>query len=99
MPDVPAIPIYDTRDLTRRYLLAFVLIALLNLISQGISEFMFSENVTHSLIINDAGRQRMYSQRISKLAILATQDEFVSERQYYRQQLAADLERFQNQQE
>ncbi|EQA37949.1 GHKL domain protein [Leptospira inadai serovar Lyme str. 10] len=59
---------------TRLYVLAIVLVAVLIIINQVIIHTLLAEVRKDALIINVAGKQRMLSQRITKLALMSMTD-------------------------
>ncbi|MGR3811108.1 histidine kinase [Jiulongibacter sp. NS-SX5] len=59
-----------SKRLTIQYIIALSLVAILTLAGHGLIQFILSNNTDSSRIINLAGRQRMLSQRLTKLAIL-----------------------------
>lgn len=62
------------RDLSKKliklYLLALLLVALFSILSQVLVQYSIKEQQSDSRVINIAGRQRMLSQRLTKIAIL-----------------------------
>ena len=65
--------------LTRRYIAALGLVALLAIIGQVLIQFALYTQEKDGRIINIAGRQRMYSQRIAKAALAAQNANTVEE--------------------
>ena len=65
--------------LTRRYIAALGLVALLAIIGQMLIQFALYTQEKDARIINIAGRQRMYSQRIAKAALAAQNANTVEE--------------------
>jgi signal transduction histidine kinase len=57
----------SVRQLRRRYFLALLLIAVLVIISQAMSQWLIASQARNASLINIAGRQRMLSQEITKL--------------------------------
>jgi signal transduction histidine kinase/ActR/RegA family two-component response regulator len=69
--------ILSATQLRRRYIVALSLIALLTIISQLVLQFQIADQKFDSRVINIAGRQRMLSQKITKLSYyIATADSF-----------------------
>lgn len=62
----------STRRLTRLYIIALSMVALLSIIGQGLVQFSLAQQSSDSRIINIAGRQRMLSQRLSKAALASS---------------------------
>ncbi|MFC6998110.1 ATP-binding protein [Rufibacter roseus] len=58
------------RSITRLYLLALTAVALLSVIGQLLIQQSLQNQLSDSRVINVAGRQRMLSQKITKLALL-----------------------------
>lgn len=56
----------DTRNLTRRYIVALTTIALLAILGQILIQVSLAQQSNDARVINIAGRQRMLSQRLSK---------------------------------
>lgn len=54
--------------LRKRYIIALSLIALLTIASQGVIQWLISDQEFDSRVVNIAGRQRMLSQKITKTA-------------------------------
>ena len=57
------------RDLTRRYVFALSLVATLSLIGQAVIQQQVVQQMSDARVVNVAGRQRMLSQRLSKVAL------------------------------
>ena len=69
--------VLSATQLRQRYLVALSLIALLTIVSQGILQFLIADQKFDSRIVNIAGRQRMLSQKITKLSYyIATANSF-----------------------
>lgn len=66
------VPPLDTHRLTRLYIIALSMVALLSIIGQGLVQFSLYQQSNDSRIINIAGRQRMLSQRLSKAALASS---------------------------
>ena len=77
-----------TRSLTLRYVLALIAIGTTCLASQFVIQSLLASAKQHSHVINLAGRQRMLSQRISKLA-----HQFAADQDLDRTALASELQR------
>lgn len=77
-----------TRSLTLRYALALIAIGTTCLASQFVIQSLLASAKQHSHVINLAGRQRMLSQRISKLA-----HQFAADQDLDRTALASELQR------
>jgi len=58
----------SAHQLRRRYIVALALIALLTLAAQALMQFLIASQAHDSRVVNIAGRQRMLSQRITKLS-------------------------------
>ncbi|QGJ70289.1 Hypothetical protein PBC10988_19840 [Planctomycetales bacterium 10988] len=69
-PKLSRLAIQQSRKFTTLYILALSMIALLTFCGFGIIQYVISTQENDSSVINLAGRQRMLSQRISKLALL-----------------------------
>lgn len=63
-----------SKDLKRRYIIALSFIALIVITGQILIQYALSKQQQYSYIINMAGRQRMLSQKISKLSLLILHD-------------------------
>jgi hypothetical protein len=82
-----------TRSLTLRYVLALVAIGATCLASQFVIQSLLASAERHSHVINLAGRQRMLSQRISKLAHrFAADQQLTADQRLDRTALASELE-------
>jgi len=55
-------------QLRRRYVVALSLIAMLTIASQALMQVLISDQTYDSRVVNIAGRQRMLSQKITKLS-------------------------------
>ncbi len=60
----------EQTQLTRRYLLALTLVALLSLLGHGVVQVALARLASDSRVINLAGRQRMLSQKLTRSALL-----------------------------
>ena len=67
-PDRPSAASLSASQLRRRYVVALSLIAILIIASQVVMQFLIADQEHDSRVINIAGRQRMLSQKITKLA-------------------------------
>lgn len=73
-----------SQRLTRLYLVALTVVALLSLFGQGLIQKSLNESSDDSHVVNLAGRQRMLSQRLCKMAIILTNENlFSDEIKYY----------------
>ena len=77
-----------TDQLRWRYIVALSLIALLTVFSQGVMQFLLSDQEYDSRVINIAGRQRMLSQKIAKTSFYVATTESTESVGILRQQLA-----------
>lgn len=77
-----------TRSLTLRYVLVLIAIGTTCLVSQFVIQSVLVSAKQHSHVIDLAGRQRMLSQRISKLA-----HQFAADHDHDRTALASELQR------
>ncbi len=59
--------------LTRLYIIALVAVAVISLFGQLLIQFILNELIDDSHLVNIAGRQRMYSQKITKQSLLVFQ--------------------------
>jgi signal transduction histidine kinase len=74
-----------SQRLTRLYLVALTVVALLSLFGQVLIQKSLNESTDDSHVVNLAGRQRMLSQRLCKMAIILTnQSQFVEEAAFYK---------------
>jgi nitrate/nitrite-specific signal transduction histidine kinase len=62
------------KKLTRQYIIALLLVAILTLVGHLLIQTSLSESSDSSHIINLAGRQRMLSQRLTKLTFIRSFD-------------------------
>lgn len=73
-----------SQRLTRLYLVALTVVALLSLFGQILIQKSLNESSDDSHVVNLAGRQRMLSQRLCKIAIILTnQNLFLDETKFY----------------
>ncbi|MFN3847868.1 MAG: ATP-binding protein [Spirosomataceae bacterium] len=78
--------------LTKLYLAALTAVVILSLFGQILIQNTLGDLLDDSHVVNLAGRQRMLSQRLSKIAIiLINEDRFGKESEYYRQEFASVL--------
>ena len=74
-----------SQRLTRLYLVALTVVALLSLFGQVLIQRSLNESSDDSHVVNLAGRQRMLSQKICKMAIVLTnQNQFIEEANFYK---------------
>jgi signal transduction histidine kinase len=59
----------SVRRLTMLYILALSLIALLSILGQGLIQLALQQAPNDTAVVNIAGRQRMFSQKVSKAAL------------------------------
>lgn len=78
---------FTADQLRRRYVVALSLIALLTIFSQGVVQFLLSDQEHDSRVINIAGRQRMLSQKITKTSFYVANAGSTESARAYRQQL------------
>lgn len=70
--------------LTRLYILALTTVAILSIAGQVLIQESLEDTLNDAHVVNIAGRQRMLSQRLSKMAILLTNtDRFSEEARFY----------------
>ena len=75
-----------SQRLTRLYLVALTVVALLSLFGQVLIQKSLNESSDDAHVVNLAGRQRMLSQRLCKMAILLTnKNQFSEEAAIYQQ--------------
>lgn len=75
-----------SQRLTRLYLVALTVVALLSLFGQVLIQQSLNESSDDAHVVNLAGRQRMLSQRICKIAIILTNENlFIEEAKFYKQ--------------
>src|SRR5687767_7422372 len=65
----------DMRGLTRLYILALTAVALLTIAGQALIQISLSGLQGDTTTINIAGRQRMLSQRLARLALQTSQEQ------------------------
>lgn len=81
----------DHRRLTRLYILALGAVALLSIGGQVIMQFTIARQASDSRVVNLAGRQRMLSQKLSKLALVLGSETDPAERKRRAAQLEETL--------
>lgn len=90
------LPILDPRQvvksMTVRYVIALSLVALLAISGQFLIRTVYSSQKDDAELINIAGRQRMFSQRNAKLALLAYHSDSAQQRIEYAAQLERGLQ-------
>lgn len=73
-----------SQRLTRLYMVALIVVALLSLFGQVLIQKSLNESSDDAHVVNLAGRQRMLSQRLCKMAILLTnKTQFAEEATFY----------------
>ena len=65
---------HDYKNSRKKYLIVFSLVLFFTVIAQGVIQYFIYAQKQNSKVINLAGRQRMLSQRISKLSLLHLDD-------------------------
>ena len=86
--DSPSSTASLSADILRtRYIVALTLIALLTILSQGVVQFLISDQEHDSRVVNIAGRQRMLSQRITKTSYFIASAKSPESSRAYRQEL------------
>jgi signal transduction histidine kinase len=83
--------VLSAQQLGRRYVVALALIALLTIVSQAVVQFLIADQAHDSRVVNIAGRQRMLSQRISKLGHYILNAPSVEAASAYRRELDESL--------
>jgi signal transduction histidine kinase len=82
-----------SQRLTRLYLVALTVVALLLLFGQVLIQKSLNESIDDAHVVNLAGRQRMLSQRLCKMAIILTnQKQFTEEGIIYQKEFADVLD-------
>lgn len=84
-----------TDPLTKRYVVALSMVALLSICGQVIVQFALSRQQVDSAFVNIAGRQRMLSQRVTQLTLRLYQSVDRAERARLRADLAQVLDGWQ----
>lgn len=81
-----------TQRLTKFYILALTAVAVLSITGQILIQQSLKDTLNDAHVVNIAGRQRMLSQRLSKMAILLTNaDRFSEEARFYRREFGETL--------
>jgi len=83
-------------QLRKRYIVALSLIALLTIVSQVVVQLLILDQEHDSRIVNIAGRQRMLSQKISKLSLYIVNAESIAGASGFRTQLEETLSLWQS---
>ena len=78
-------------QLRRRYIIALSLIAILTIVSQAVMQYLITDQKYDSRIVNIAGRQRMLSQKITKLSYYISSSESPEAASGYRKDLSEAL--------
>ena len=81
----------SARQLRHRYMVALTLIALLTLTAQGLMQYLIAGQSHDSRVVNIAGRQRMLSQRITKLSFYVAEASSASDASRLRGELGEAL--------
>lgn len=85
----------SARQLRRRYIVALTLIAALTLAAQVLVQFLIASQAHDSRLVNIAGRQRMLSQKITKLSYYVASSASTDEANRYRDELRDALDLWQ----
>lgn len=89
---MPTLEQQVTQRLTRLYILALTAVAVLSIAGQVIIQESLKDTLNDAHVVNIAGRQRMLSQRLSKMAILLTNtDSFSEEARFYQKDFGETL--------
>ncbi len=81
-----------SQRLTRLYMMALIVVALLSLFGQMLIQRSLSESSDDAHVVNLAGRQRMLSQRLCKMAILLTnKTQYAEEATFYENDFSETL--------
>jgi nitrate/nitrite-specific signal transduction histidine kinase len=88
---VPAEVLKPARRLTKLYITALSIVALLSIVAQGLVQHALNQQSGDARVINIAGRQRMLSQRLSKAALALQFTSDVAERKSRAQELQTVL--------
>lgn len=89
---MPTLEQQVTQRLTRLYILALTAVAVLSIAGQVLIQQSLKDTLNDSHVVNIAGRQRMLSQRLSKMAILLTNtDRFSEESRFYQKDFGETL--------
>lgn len=82
---MPTLEQQVAQRLTRFYILALTAVAVLSITGQVLIQESLEDTLNDAHVVNIAGRQRMLSQRLSKMAILLTNtDRFSEEARFYK---------------
>lgn len=89
---MPTLEQQVTQRLTKFYILALTAVAVLSISGQVLIQESLEETLNDAHVVNIAGRQRMLSQRLSKMAILLTNtDRFSEEARFYQKDFGETL--------
>jgi signal transduction histidine kinase len=89
---MPTLEQLVTQRLTRLYILALTTVAVLSIAGQILIQESLEDTLNDAHVVNIAGRQRMLSQRLSKMAILLTNiDRFSEESRFYQKDFGETL--------
>lgn len=89
---MPTLEQQVAQRLTRLYILALTAVALLSITGQVLIQESLEDTLNDAHVVNIAGRQRMLSQRLSKMAILLTNtDRFSEEARFYEKDFGETL--------
>lgn len=89
---MPTLEQQVTQRLTRLYILALTAVAVLSIAGQVLIQESLEDTLNDAHVVNIAGRQRMLSQRLSKMAILLTNtDRFSEEARFYQKDFGETL--------
>ncbi len=89
---MPTLEQQVTQRLTRLYILALTAVAVLSIAGQVLIQESLEDTLNDAHVVNRAGRQRMLSQRLSKMAILLTNtDRFSDESRFYQKDFGETL--------
>lgn len=89
---MPTLEQLVTKRLTKFYILALTAVAVLSITGQLLIQYSLKDTLDDAHVVNIAGRQRMLSQRLSKMAILITNtDRFAEEAHFYEKDFAETL--------
>jgi nitrate/nitrite-specific signal transduction histidine kinase len=81
-----------SQRLTRLYMVALFVVALLSLFGQMLIQRSLNESSDDAHVVNLAGRQRMLSQRLCKMAILLTnKTQFAEDAAFYENDISETL--------
>ncbi|RYU96924.1 ATP-binding protein [Emticicia agri] len=89
---MPTLEQQVTQRLTKLYILALTAVAVLSITGQVLIQESLEDTLNDAHVVNIAGRQRMLSQRLSKMAILLTNtDRFSEEAKFYQKDFGETL--------